>query len=254
MKDAVKNSLCYNCPKFFEDIKRYNEYENVKIKIEELNKEISPESMANYEEFIKRRKILEQLNYINETNNILTPKGKAAREISTTDCVLISEILLSDILTSLKDDELVAFLSCFATNRSKIEMKYHEINDNLSTAFNKFFKIYDKILNIEKSKKDFEENIYNRRFLPEAVLAIKGWMNGEPFGEICKMTDLEEGKLYNLISRIYLFFEEIINFYTVLGIVKEGQRFENIKKNILRGIMGVQSLYLQDNINFDINK
>ena len=68
------------------------------------------------------------------------------------------------------------------------------------------------------------------------------------------MTDLEEGKLYNLISRIYLFFEEIINFYTVLGIVKEGQRFENIKKNILRGIMGVQSLYLQDNINFDLIK
>ena len=69
-----------------------------------------------------------------------------------------------------------------------------------------------------------------------------------------KQTDLEEGKLYNLISRIYLFLEEIINFYTVLGIVKEGQRIENIKKNILRGIMGVQSLYLQDNINFDINK
>ena len=58
--------------------------------------------MANYEEFIKPRKILEQLKYINENNNILTPKGKAAREITTTDCVIISEILLSDILHILK--------------------------------------------------------------------------------------------------------------------------------------------------------
>ncbi len=104
--------------------------------------------MSNYEEFIKREEILKELKYINEKNDILTQKGNAAREINTTDCVIISEILLSDILTSLKDDELVAFLSCFATNRSKIEMKYPEINDNLSTAFNKFFKIYDKILNL----------------------------------------------------------------------------------------------------------
>ena len=254
IKEAAKSCLCIYCPKFKSHINKYYQIKNTQNKIEEISKEISPERMSNYEEFIKREEILKELKYINEKNDILTQKGNAAREINTTDCVIISEILLSDILTSLKDDELVAFLSCFATNRSKIEMKYPEINDNLSTAFNKFFKIYDKILNIEKSKKDFEENIYNRRFLPEAVLAIKGWMNGEPFGEICKMTDLEEGKLYNLISRIYLFFEEIINFYTVLGIVKEGQRFENIKKNILRGIMGVQSLYLQDNINFDINK
>ena len=68
------------------------------------------------------------------------------------------------------------------------------------------------------------------------------------------MTDLEEGKLYNLISRIYLFLEELINFYVSLGIVKEGQRLENIKHSVLRGIMGVQSLYLQDNINFDLIK
>ena len=209
--------------------------------------------MANYEEFIKRKNILKQLGYINAENNILTPKGKAAREISTTDCVIITEILLSDILQNLNDDELVAFLSCFATNKSEVEIKYPRINNNLDNAFDKFLTIYDDIKKIEK-KNNFEENIYNRRFMPEAVEAIKLWMNGAPFGEICKMTDLEEGKLYNLISRIYLFLEELINFYVSLGIVKEGQRLENIKHSVLRGIMGVQSLYLQDNINFDLNK
>ena len=209
--------------------------------------------MANYEEFIKRKKILEQLKFINASNNILTSRGKASREINTTDCVIISEILLSDILPNLKDDELVAFLSCFATNKSRIDINYPKINNNLNNAFEKFLKIYNELINIEK-KNDLEENIYNRRFVPEAVDAIKSWMNGASFGEICKLTDLEEGKLYNLISRIYLFLDEIINFYVSLGIVKEGQRLENIKNSLLRGIMGVQSLYLQDNINFDLNK
>ena len=253
IKDAAKNCLCCNCPKFEEHISNYYKYKETKKKIEELEKEISPERMANYEEFIKRKKILGQLKYINENNNILTSKGKAAREISTTDCVIISEILLSDILQNLKDDELVAFLSCFATNKSQIEETYPKINDNMNKAFDKFFKIYNEIILLEKNN-DFEENIYNRRFLPEAVEAIKSWMNGDSFGEICKLTDLEEGKLYNLISRIYLFLEEIINFYVSLGIDKEGQRLENIKNSVLRGIMGVQSLYLQDNINFELNK
>ena len=53
--------------------------------------------MSNYEEFIKREEILKELKYINEKNDILTQKGNAARENNTTDCVIISEILLSDI-------------------------------------------------------------------------------------------------------------------------------------------------------------
>ena len=78
--------------------------------------------MVNYEEFINRKKISEQLKYINETNNILTPKGKAAKKISTNDSIVISEILLSDIFQNLKYGELVAFLSCFATNKSQIDI------------------------------------------------------------------------------------------------------------------------------------
>ena len=253
IKDAATNCLCCKCRFFDKDITNFYKYKDIKKKIDEINKEISPERMANYEEFIKRRNILKQLGYINETNNILTPKGKAAREISTTDCVIISEILLSDILQNLNDDELVAFLSCFATNKNEVEIKYPKISDNLDKAFDKFLIIYNDIITKEK-KNNFIENIYNRRFMPEAVEAIKLWMNGAQFGEICRKTDLEEGKLYNLISRIYLFLEELINFYVSLGIVKEGQRLENIKHSVLRGIMGVQSLYLQDNINFDLNK
>ena len=248
---AAKKCLCCKCPLFEQHINNYHTYKESKIKIVELEKEISPERMANYEEFINRKKILIQMKYLNENNNILTPKGKAAREISTTDCVLITEILLSDILQNLKDDELVAFLSSFATNKSQIQENYPKINDNMNKAFEKFFELYRNILELEK-KNNFEENIYNRRFIPDAVEAIKSWMNGNSFGEICKMTDLEEGKLYTLISRIYLFFEEIINFYVSLGSDKEGQRLEKIKINILRGIMGVQSLYLQDNINSEL--
>ena len=208
--------------------------------------------MSYFEQFKKRKKILKELEYINE-DNILTLKGRAAREINTTDCVIITEILLSDIFSNLSDEEVVAFLSGFATNKNQIDINYPHISQNLNEAYKKFLEIYDIVLK-EEEKNEFEENKYNRRFMPDVSLAIKSWMDGASFGEICKLTDLEEGKLYTLILRIFLFLEEIYNFYSTLGNVKQCIRFETIKNSLLRGIMGVQSLYLQEKINIDLNE
>ena len=252
LKNDSKKILCYHCPKFKEHIAKYYLYKNNQNKIEEIKKEINPENMSYFEQFKKRKKILKELEYINE-DNILTLKGRAAREINTTDCVIITEILLSDIFSNLSDEEVVAFLSGFATNKNQIDINYPHISQNLNEAYKKFLEIYDIVLK-EEEKNEFEENKYNRRFMPDVSLAIKSWMDGASFGEICKLTDLEEGKLYTLILRIFLFLEEIYNFYSTLGNVKQCIRFETIKNSLLRGIMGVQSLYLQEKINIDLNE
>ena len=251
LKNDAKKILCFDCPKFKEHINKFYEYKKYQNKIEEINKEINPENMAYFDEFNIREKILKELKYINE-DNFLSLKGKAAREINTTDCVIVTEILTSDILSELTDSEIVAFLSGFATNKNIIEVEYPKITPNLNKAFIKFLELYSDIKKIEE-KYNFEENKYNRRFVPEVTNAIKRWMEGASFGEICKLTDLEEGKLYNLILRIFLFLDEIINFYKFFGNVEQSKRFDVIKKSLLRGIMGVQSLYLQEKINIDLS-
>ena len=251
LKEDAKKCLCFKCPMFDEHIKKFYSYKAKQREIEKIKIDINPENMAYFEEFNIRKKILKELNFI-DGENMLTLKGKAAREINTTDCVIISEILISDILSLLTDEETVAFLSGFATNKNQIEINYPKISPNLNKAFEKFLEIYETLIK-EEEKNEFEENKYNRRFMPDVSLAIKSWMEGASFGEICKLTDLEEGKLYNLILRIFMFLEEIFNFYTVLGNVKESKRFDRIKNSLLRGIMGVQSLYLQDKIKIDLN-
>ena len=252
IKNDAKKLLCYNCPKFKEHIDKFYEYKSCQNKIEEINKDIKPENMVYFDEFNIRKNILKELNYINE-DNFLSLKGKAAREINTTDCLIVTEILTSDIFSELSDGEIVAFLSGFTTNKNKIEIEFPNISENLNKAYKKFLEIYDTINKIEE-KYGFEENKYNRRFMSDVSIAIKHWMEGASFGEICKLTELEEGKLYNLILRIYIFLEEILNFYTFLGIVKESKRFSEIKNSLLRGIMGVQSLYLEEKINIDLNR
>ena len=58
----------------------------------------------------------------------------------------------------------------------------------------------------------------------EFSLAMKNWMAGKEFLDILNLTELEEGKLYNLIMRIFLMLEEISNFYSMLGNVEQSRQ------------------------------
>ena len=98
---------------------------------------------------------------------------------------------------------------------------------------------------------DFVEDKYNRRMTFEYSQAMINWMKGKDFLEILHDTQLEEGKLYNLIMRIFLLLEEINNFYGMLGNMEESKRYQDIKTKLMRGVMSLQSLYLQEKIDID---
>ena len=207
--------------------------------------------MEHYMEFETRVKILKKLKYIDE-NNIITLKGKASREIGTTDCVLVSELLVSDVFEKISESEILSFICGFCSNKNEIDFT---LTDKISSEFDaaklKFENIYNKIISIEKEF-DFEDNKYDRRITFSISKAMKSWMDGKSFSYILKETELEEGKLCNLIMRIYLFLEEIINFYGILGNKNMSEKFEKIKKKLLRGIMSKQSLYLEEDIKVKI--
>ena len=240
---------CVKCEQFqthFNDVKHLFQ---LQYEITKLEKDLNPENMLHYEEFETRLKILQKFGYLDE-NRVITLKGKAAREINTSDCVLISELLVSDILIKLSDEEIVAFVSGFASNRNEIEIdKEPNISREFGEAVKQFQKLYEHVKDVESECNNFEESKYNRRMTFSLSKALKMWMQNHSFASIVKETDLDEGKMYNLIMRIFLFMEEIINFYGTLGNNNLMERFTRIKEKLLRGIMSSQSLYLQDSIN-----
>ena len=157
--------------------------------------------------------------------------------------------MVSNILEKLNESEIVGFISGFCSNKNEIDFNYNfEMSSQFSQAYNKFEKIFKNIEDIEKSY-NFEDNKYDRRITFSISKAMISWMNGKSFSLILKETDLEEGKLYSLILRIYMFLEEIINFYVNLGNKCMSEKYENIKKKLMRDIMSKESLYLQDSIN-----
>jgi superfamily II RNA helicase len=252
-KSVVQNNIlsnkCHECVHREEHKELFSSRKKLENEFEKKQELLSSENLKYYNDFKNRVLILKKLGYIDEDDQILL-KGKAARELATSDCILISELLMSGILDQLDVPETVAFISGFAFSRNEIEITDPEISDNFTKAVNEFAVLLEQLVNLEQNL-EFEESKYNRRITFAVSKSISLWMQGNKFKDILNDCDLEEGKLYNLIMRLYLFLEEIKNFYTTLGNTKRAEKFADAKALIMRDILSCRSLYLQEDVDIE---
>ena len=188
-----------------------SEYKSNKAVLDELEKnkkKISEDNLRYFKEFQSRIQILKSLKYIDEENN-LTLKGKAAREITCCDCLIVTELLFSNILDKLPISEVTAFLSCFISNSNEISFEDPEISDEFTQAIEELKKI-NKNINEQENKQNFEESSYNRKIDFSLAPTINSWMEGKHFNEILEECDLGEGKVYSIINRLSGFFDSIV--------------------------------------------
>lgn len=249
IEEKIIQNKCHNCHLKKDHLEQYTKRRQLEEEFEKQNKILSEENLKYFKEFQIRLKILRELGFINE-NDQIDIKGRAAREIVTTDCIIITQILTSNILEGLNDAEMVSFLSGFAFNKSEIEFDDPGINKNFTKTIEKFKEIFEAITKIEIDN-GFEENKYNRKITFCTSRAIYNWMNGAAFKNILEDSELEEGKLFNLIMRLYLFMDEIRNFYNILGNTKLAERFLNARSLLIKDILSCKSLYTQEEIDID---
>jgi antiviral helicase SKI2 len=247
-QNAISENKCHTCYLRNDHITFVKEKHDIEEEYTKKNDILAEENLKYYNEFKKRLVILQKLDYIDEENQIKL-KGKAAREISSTDCVMISELLLSNLLDKLNVSETVAFLSGFVFSRNEIEIWDPNISEAFSKAVTEFEKILLHITQIE-AENEYEENKYNRRVTFSTSYAVYLWMEGAKFKDILEESDLEEGKLYNLIMRLFLFLDEIANFYEIIG-SKASEKFKDAKTKLMRDILSCRSLYVQEDVNID---
>ena len=286
LKEEIRNNFCKQCHFYPNHLNNYKEICEIKDKINEIKIEINKgEKKETLRIFNQRLNLLASLNYIqilNDENSekveitnpnnkniendqfdnyILTLKGKASLEILTNDNILITEILFSNIFIKdnniLPEEIIVPFLTSFVNNektkdlKTIIQLSEDKINNEQAQyLMRKFHEIYNFLVTTER-KYELQESYYNRSFSFKYFYSIYSWKKGENFCNVCTKYKITEGKLYTNIMRTFYFTEEIYNFYKKIGNEKLADTFMNIKNNLLKGIMSVESLYLKDNIDIE---
>jgi superfamily II RNA helicase len=237
---------------FQENYKKYREMKNIYEKYNELENKLGQSINYTINRINTILSLLYKNNYITKeklplTSVDVTKKGIIACAIQECNGILISELLNSNLLDNLDYMELAAILSLF-TDTKPIDKNMEELEDeNIPEG------LYSIIDYIDKRSKEWEEEqIQNRldinidwsinRYI---VGAVYRWMNEDNINDIIEYYNIYEGNFIKSMIKIYNIAGDLIEMGRIIDKNKISVESSKIVKNILRGIVNVESIYIR---------
>ena len=232
--------------KYKEKLKIKEEIKYYLSELNELNKLVLNEQLNNM------RRVLHRMNYIND-NGIITLKGQVACLITTSEPIILTEMLFNGIFNKYNEEDLCLILSCFVNegNYFKEEKKKIEENEKLINLYNIVKNNIERVVEIyiecKINVKDKES--YIKSFKYDLMLCFLYWFQGEKsFAEISnEAKDVYCGSLVRNIRRLDELLKELCDCAILLTNLDLKKKFENISIKIRRGIPFTSSLYLEEN-------
>ncbi|KAF5093609.1 hypothetical protein D0Z03_002346 [Geotrichum reessii] len=203
------------------------------------------ENMDLLPDYEQRIEVLKELNYIDDEQNVLL-KGRVACEINTGFELIITELVLDNFLASYEPEEIVALLSAFLfPGNTKVEST--TITPQLDVGKAKIVEVVTKVLDVfEKHKvlvtqEEVEFLEKNRFGLMEVIYE---WGRGMNFNEIMELTDVAEGTIVRVISRMDEVCRQVMAAARIIGDSTLYDKMESAQEKIKRDIVFCASLYL----------
>ncbi|KAF7302620.1 ATP-dependent RNA helicase [Mycena chlorophos] len=205
---------------------------NLKLAISDQNLELIPD----YEQRIE---VLQELQFIDENSTVLL-KGRVACEINSVNELVLTELILENTLAAYEPEEVVALLSCFVfQEKTEIEPV---IPPALEAGREAIIAISERVGRIQDAHKvateDFRSNL---KF--GLVEVVYEWAKGVPFEQITALTDVAEGTIVRVITRLDETCREVRDAARVIGDAELFKKLEEAQIKIKRDIVFAASLY-----------
>ena len=240
----IEESILKN---FKEKLKLKTQIKHYLSELNELNKLVLNEQLNNM------NRVLHRLNYIND-NGIVTLKGQVACSITTSDPIILTEMIFNGTLNNCNEEDLCVILSCFVNGDGsgfKEEKKKIEQEEKLMNLYKKIKSNIERIVDIyiecKINIKDKES--YIKGFKYDLMLCFLYWFKGEKsFADITiEAKDVYCGSLVRNIRRLDELLKELSVCASLISNLDLKNKFDNISKKIKRGIPFTASLYLEEN-------
>jgi ATP-dependent RNA helicase DOB1 len=139
------------------------------------------------------KRVLKRLEFV--TEDTVTRKGQVACQISTSDEVLLTEMLFNGSFNNIEPNYLCAMLSCFLVNEGGSKADTKPPKDQRLNSLNAIIKenaekVADVLIDcrINIAKKEYVDS-----FKTDLMEVTLEWSNGSKFSDICKLTEVYEG-------------------------------------------------------------
>jgi ATP-dependent RNA helicase DOB1 len=228
---------------FKTDLDQFENKEKLLNAVEVLEKQLqSSKTMILKDDWKAMRRVLRRLDFTTEEHVEL--KGRVACDISTSDELLTTELMLSGVLKDLPPDVMVALLSCLVHQENSPEAAAPKTPE-LSASYQQLVSIARRFSSIFiESKLNIDQESYINNYKPSLMEAVFAWAHQAKFSEICELTDVFEGTIIRSIRRLHELLRQLKDASKAIQSFELASKFSQGLKMIERGIVFAASLYL----------
>ncbi|KAL0576871.1 Antiviral helicase ski2 [Marasmius crinis-equi] len=237
--DQLEGKGCILCGNFEEHYAVIHAEKVLRANIANLKLAISDQNLELIPDYEQRIEVLKELKFIDENSTVLL-KGRVACEINSANELILTELILENTLANYEPEEVVALLSCFVFQEKTdvepvIPPKLEQGRDAIIAISEKVGRLQDR------NKVAAEESRSKLNFgLAEVVYE---WAKGMPFEQITALTDVPEGTIVRVITRLDETCREVRDAARVIGDADLFKKMEESQIRIKRDIVFAASLY-----------
>lgn len=210
------------------------------VEIGKLKRALSDENLELLPDYHQRIDVLKRLRFIDGQHENVLLKGRVACEINSVDELVTTELILDNFWTAYEPEEVVGLLSCLVF-REKADGEV-ELHGRLAEGYAKIVETAERISAVQAQSQLNTED-YERTLKTHMVPVAYAWARGTPFAEICEMTDIAEGTIVRVITRLDEACRELRDAARVIGDADLWTKMERCMELIRRDIVFAASLY-----------
>ncbi|KKY17275.1 putative rna helicase involved in mrna catabolism [Diplodia seriata] len=236
---------CLTCPKFLQHFSMAHDEWLIKENIAQLRQLMSDQNLQLLPDYEQRISVLKDLGFIDEKSRVEL-KGKVACEIHSADELVLTELILENVLADFEPEEIAALLSAFVF-QEKTDVA-PTLTPRLEQGQTKIIEISEKVNQIQTlhqvilSSEDSNDFVSRPRF--GMVEVVYEWARGMSFNRITDLTDVMEGTIVRVITRLDETCREVKNAARIIGDPTLYTKMQTCQELIKRDICNAASLYL----------
>ncbi|OWZ36171.1 antiviral helicase SKI2 [Cryptococcus neoformans var. grubii Br795] len=231
---------CQLCGDFADHYATLHERKQVEQRIQKLKLQLSDQNLELLPDYESRVEVLKRLSFIDENATVLL-KGRVACEINSAPELILTELILENILADYTPEEVVALLSIFVFVEKTESQPIipTKLQDGLDVIYN----IAEQVER-EQDYCQVQHDEFATKYKPGLVEVVYEWARGMPFNEITNLTDVPEGTIVRVITRLDETCREVRDAARVIGDADLFKKMEEAQGLIRRDIVFAASLYL----------
>ncbi|KAK8194908.1 NUC185 domain-containing protein [Phyllosticta capitalensis] len=243
--ETAQDRKCLSCPKFLQHFAMQHDEWLIKENIAQLRQLMSDQNLQLLPDYEQRISVLKDLGFIDDKSRVEL-KGKVACEIHSADELVLTELILENVLADFEPEEIAALLSAFVF-QEKTDVT-PTLTPRLEEGQAKIVEISEKVNHMQTlhqvilSAEDSNDFVSRPRF--GMVEVVYEWARGMSFNRITDLTDVMEGTIVRVITRLDETCREVKNAARIIGDPTLYTKMQTCQELIKRDICNAASLYL----------